>query len=255
MEGIKPQSEEPQLLGKEHFDFQLRFAIELQKKTAEPLAAVLYENTSLYGPGFFSDQATLAFEDGLTPENASERAYQNYLKFVNPPASEGMRRREQFGCFGYQYYPEGVLKEHEGGTVRIHFNNHESRKIGPLSDEALDARRRELREMLTHIRDTHPDAINIEGDSWLYHIPAYKRLFPDSYLATAQVDTDPNNWKRLTIWGQFMDSDDKLKSEVAERFLERVEELPADEALEALPYPPLKVSGKLEDFYRLYGLV
>lgn len=107
------------------------------------------------------------------------------------------------------------------------------------------------------IQKEFPECEIVTGDSWLYNIEAYKRLFPESYTAQTEVDTDVQAVGSGRLWGQFQDSHQGLKQELANVFLNNLralEEVTPQTVLAAFPYQALKVQGRVGDFYEKYGI-
>ena len=63
---------------------------------------------------------------------------------------------------------------------QIHFSNRDSADdVGPLSRAKTPRRLAELKTMFGFIRETWPEAISVQGGSWLYNLEAYRlRLLP-----------------------------------------------------------------------------
>lgn len=72
----------------------------------------------------------------------------------------------------------------EGQDAYIHFNNNDTSGYSPLSKERFATRKQELRIIVQDIIKNHHQVKFINGDSWLYNIEAYKRLFPQKFANT-----------------------------------------------------------------------
>lgn len=151
---------------------------------------------------------------------------------------------QTFGCFSYSLW--------EGGRARLHFLN--PGRQSPLRAAFVGERKAELKEMFAYIQAHEPEARSVVGGSWLYHIEAYRRLFPPGYLATARPE-EPVEPRFLSLWGQFLSYRGRIKKDTAQRFLAAVERATSlDELLRAFPYPVLLLECPLEVFYRAYRL-
>lgn len=160
-----------------------------------------------------------------------------------------------FSCFSYD-----ILDEHDD-AVNIHFANAEFQALGPLHEEKLQSRRAELHDALFDIRTRFHQVQDIRGKSWLYNLPVYRQFFPKSYLEGLSLDSDEDLWGRgSTIWGQFIDSQMRLKEHKAKEFLEEVEKLEVGKPLsdlfkvDSVVLPPLTTSGPIKDFYEMYDV-
>lgn len=251
------EARKPLILEKDFFELQMKFAQELQQKTHKPLLDIIKTRTSDLRLNAFNREGykMLGLKPGITEENILDMSYQEYLKTADENAveyhPEGSTR---FGCF---YYDQDDKKE----KIRIHFFNAEFDTLGPLDKTKIELRKKEMKDMLNNIKTKYKDTKEISGLSWLYNLPAYKRLFPQSYLNNLEMNEDQFQWARgTTIWGQFIDSQYHLKKELADELIRRLKELPADQSLsevfkEGPPLmAPLSSHGSLQDFYEMYGI-
>jgi hypothetical protein len=236
---------------KEIFDFQLKFAREIAERTGEDVVETAKKYTGFLH--FFNlkdlKDASKGYVDGLTAENIAESAYNNYLKLRKREPFPYRNEETGFGCFSYGYNPASE-------TVTMHFKNAElDPKSGPLSADKIGQRKRELTDLLMHVKEHHPGAEKVKGGSWLYNLESYRRLFPDSYISTREPKSDENLWHSTAVWGQFMNSNYQLKQDLADSFLAKAKEVPINDLLSALPFRPLKVQGSIQDFYELYKII
>ena len=70
--------------------------------------------------------------------------------------------------------------------------------------------------MFTAIHHQEQGFRTVVGGSWLYHLEAYRRLFPPAYLATAKPGSGDHAY--LTLWGQFLYCNGQLKPETVSIF-------------------------------------
>jgi hypothetical protein len=153
--------------------------------------------------------------------------------------------KAEFGCFNFDYNPEKK-------QIQIHFSNNYKGDPGPLSKEQMPMRMKELKDMFTFIKQNHPDAQTVRGHSWLYSIVAYKRLFPPEYLASGQIK---QTFLNTSMWGQFIDSSEKLKLDLAEKFEECINTKVSIEGLATcFPFQQPKVSANIQVFYDFYNI-
>ena len=258
-EGRKPIPPEKAI-----FEFEYEFAQIMQKRTSLPLAEIicsytqeLKNNTTLFNSLHnkrvqrenvpWDDVVNFAFtqsyEDSLTRDDVYARI----------ASTETFGR---VGCF-YFDYPSRLAEN----AIGIHFTNCELDVASPLSEEKLQVRRQEMRELLKDVLKRFPSVQTVVGKSWLYNVPAYRHFFPTSYLNGLEIDFNEEQWGRgSTIWGQFIDSQSKLKTKQAEAFLSRLRTLPSGQPLsdlyseDGVLLPPLTTYGPIEDFYTMYGI-
>ncbi len=237
------------MLTRPFFELTLNFAEKMSRLTRQPLEESLLDWTNCYmafGLGYSHDNQNpiwQAFLAGL--ERADDRAawihhfYQgNYRPRPQP--------QNAFGCFSYELW--------EGGRVRLHFRDAEAPQYHPLGRDRVPARLAELKALFADLRVRAPQSRNLVGGSWLYNIAAYRRLFPPDYLASAILSPDPG-CRYLRIWGQFLQRDGSLRTDLAEHFRNCLEKknTPAD-TLKCFPFEVLQLEAPLEVFYLHYGV-
>lgn len=123
--------------------------------------------------------------------------------------------------------PVGASDRPGGGSPR--------ERGGPLSAANAPERRRELGAMVAYIRERHPEIERVRGVSWLYGIEAYRRLFPPAYVATREVIVGRTSFQGSSSWGQMIDHRGRVKPELRERFLEKLERLDPARPWEVFP--------------------
>lgn len=152
---------------------------------------------------------------------------------------------ERVSCFSYRY-------EKETRTVRMQFANKDP--LGSLKQERMDARLAELRALIEGVRVDHPNATHVHGQSWLYNLPAYCRLFPPVFVS-APIPV-PGEYTVLSSWGPFMDRHGGVKPDLATAFRTAIASaITLDALLTCFPYPILSVSCDIAHFYTHYGVV
>ena len=151
-----------------------------------------------------------------------------------------------FGCFAYARPPDARL--------RLHFVNAEPDGGSPLAKERQAARRADLAALFAHVQAAPGGAsLRVVGGSWLYNLEAYRRLFPPSYVASARVH--PRRFRRMSLWGQFLDRHGAVKRAMADPFRARLARAASIDDLDAcFPLPALAVEAPVSAFYAFYGV-
>jgi hypothetical protein len=234
---------------KEFFDLQLQFARHVAEISDVSLERAILDYTNIYvrlaiGRGFSPDNPVwLDYVDGLRClSDVGEWTYRFYLA---RPHGEPPGVAATFGCFSYA--PE------RPDRIRIHFENRDTGPGSPLGAERADARRDELRLLFAHVERTQPDVREVAGVSWLYNLPAYRRLFPETYLASAKIAGA--RFRNMPLWGQFLDRQGRVKQAAANTFRDRLSrQSDLDGLAHCFPLQPLAVEASVSDFYRFHGL-
>lgn len=253
------------------YELEFEFATMMAKRTGTSLV----EAVDTYAPIIRNhihtfneegDWEITGLEEGVTDENILEYAWDRslvrHVERNSEPATYHPEGGSRFGCHYYTY-------EEDSKTVYIHFFNAEFEEEwvdgkdvskGPLASEKIERRRHELTDMFRDIKTKHPDVLYVKGRSSLYNLEAYRRLYPESF-EVGEIDYDPKLWGQgTTVWGQFLGGNNKApgeygyKEELAEQFMEKAKDVPLDVLADALPMPPRKVHGNIEDFYSFYGI-
>jgi hypothetical protein len=199
------------------FDLQVLFAAHAARIAGVPLERALFECTNLYvrfGAGrAFDIQHPLwaAYVQGLREHDDVADWTWRYLQrcavhLAAPPVLASS------GCFS--------LAQEADGAMRLHFNPATPTDDSPLCDAAVPLRRAELRRLFEQLRERAPESDPlVRGTSWLYNLRAYRRLFPSSYLATAQPVA---RLRALSLWGQFLDRHGRVRATAADAFARRL---------------------------------
>ena len=109
--------------------------------------------------------------------------------------------------------------------------------------------------MFQQIQQRHPDAILVQGGSWLYNWEAYRRLFHPAFGQSAQKEQKFTLAGR-NIWGQFLRRRASVHQETMSLFLERVSQLKlAEDYSQCFPYPNVRTEATIHLFYEFYGVV
>jgi hypothetical protein len=178
--------------------------------------------------------------DASDPGEWTYRFYLTRPENVVPPALVAT-----FGCFAYSRLSDTRL--------RIHFRNAERDGHSPLGNDRRGHRWADLTALFSHVRQQASQQMRVVGSSWLYNIDAYRRLFPASYLATAQVVG--GRFQHMPLWGQFVNRRGEINESMRRRFLERLERQSSLDGLEqCFPFQVLSVEASTAEFYQFYGV-
>lgn len=235
---------------REFFDLQIRFACRVAELSGMPLEQALLDYTNLYvrfglGRGFDAEHpGWIDFLAGF--RCAADRAEWTHRYFFlrdhrpGPPSAVAT-----FGCFSY------ACEQRE--RIRLHFANAEPAGRAPLGVERIEARLAELRALFGHVKRTEHGIQRAAGVSWLYNLSAYRRLFPETYLATAKVASQ--RFRNMPLWGQFIDRHGGIRTDAAAVFLDRLSRQADMEHLpRCFPLQPLAVEAPLTDFYKFHRI-
>lgn len=228
------------------FDLQVRFAHEAARLTGAPLASALLDWTNLYvrlGAGREFDAARplwAAYASGIDESAPFEQHCEWTWRYLQqcPIHRASPDVIAAFGCFSY-------ARDAHGG-VRLHFDPRANNGISPLDIGQSPARRAELRRLIEHVCEHLPGGSSLEsqGTSWLYNVPAYRRLFPEVYVASAQPVA---RWRALSFWGQFLDRYGEVREAQAAAMLARVAQLRHIEKItQCFPFQALAVRAPIQ---------
>ena len=253
---------------KAFFDLQVDFARTVAALSGLSLARSLFAYTNLFvrfGLGRRPDETAAGWQeyvagidhasydhgrDHVGDEHAgddhsgdvSEWTYRFYLRRAHLDTSPELVA--SVGCFGYARL--------DGDRVRLHFRDAETDGHAPLGIARRDRRIAELRALFAHAKRTEHQSVHVIGASWLYNLEAYRRLFPPSYLATAQVLRD--RFQRMPLWGQFLDRHGDVNERMVLPFRERLRQQTSMAGLEqCFPFQVIGVEAPLRDFCDFYG--
>ena len=240
---------------RDYWDMQLRFAEAVSRLTGRPLgeAVAVYTNFHRrFGLGvvhgvpdspewaryveplveFPSHEARLSWTEAFHRQAADE----------TPPPGE-----RRFGCFACD-------PPDEAGTLRLHFSNRDTDGDSPLHVGKLARRRAELRDLVSYVGNAFPAALTVRGGSWLYHLEAYRRLFPPDYVASRRPPERTLGFQGYSSWGQFLDHHGRVRPGPRSRFLANLPSLEPHRLGEAFPLPALQVTAPLQSFYGHFGI-
>ena len=239
-----------------YFDLQLRFAARLAEVGGPPLGEAVTWFTNLhrrFGLGIVRRDEPVAllwrrFLDGLheAPDHRARLAWTLECHAAAPP-EQPPPGQHRFGCFACDA-PD------EAGTLKLHFTNADGDGVSPLAEARMARRRAELTAMFAFVAAHHPDAASVRGTSWLYHLEAYRRLYPPGYAASRRPPDRPLHFHGSSSWGQFLDHRGGIKPAARDRLLANLADLRPDRLREAFPLPALLVTAPIDDFLRHYGI-
>lgn len=180
------------------------------------------------------------------PEKWIYDLYLSRLELV--AAREKKYITDAFGCFSFAYPYQ------ERPCVRIHFHNRpDLSEFGLLSEQNVQTRLSELKALFSRIQKKHPEAETVAGGSWLYHVPAYRRLFPPAYLETAKSGGYETGF--FALWGQFLKSDGQVRQSAARQFYENLErQTSLDSCISSFPFDVLRLEFSIAAFYDFYNV-
>lgn len=235
---------------KEFFDLQIRFAQTVVALIDIPIEKALLDYTNIYvrfALGRSFDQHNpiwRCYADGLSESvDVSDWTYRFYL--ARTDVTQTQSTVATVGCFSYAMQ--------NAGCIRIHFENIEPTTVSPLSIDRLPARLAELRSLFDHVRHNQQESTHVVGTSWLYNILAYKRCFPEGYVASAKVAE--SRFRNMSLWGQFLDRHGAVRVGIAHDFTRRLSNIANSQDLVcSFPLQALAVQAPIEQFYGFYGV-
>ena len=241
---------------RDYFDLQLRFATavsELQGLRLDQAVAHYTNFHARFGLGRIDGEARSThwteYTEGLSPlPSLEQRVDWTQDFFVRSPAEQPPVDQQHFGCFSFE-------RPDREGRIRIHFANRDSAQgTGPLAAKKIPHRTSELKRLFTHVAQHFPTAGQVRGGSWLYHLEAYRRLFPPSYTASATLPIRDPRFHGTSSWGQFLDHRERVRTDRRAAFLANLPGLRAGQLRHAFPLPALLVHAPLSDFYAFYEI-
>lgn len=230
------------------FEFQLLFASHLASKFHLRLEEAVYEYTT-FRVSFGTDDWPV-YSAGLEQTNDPVSwTYQWYLdhRGVDPkPDDSTYEGHPLFGCLYFSV--------RDATVIRPHFIKNDFPGLRPLSRARIAVRQDELRRMFAHIRCHVPEAQTVRGNSWMYNLEAYRRLYPPQYTATLPI-SEEDEFQYLALWGQCFDRDWNPKVETTQVLLQRIDQLDDLTDLRfCFPYQIRQPECSIAEFYAFYGI-
>lgn len=99
------------------------------------------------------------------------------------------------------------------------------------------------------VQRLHPGARQVRGLSWLYHVPAYTRLFPAPYAASTRPATQPLTMTGSSTWGQVLDYRHQVRPGIADRVLALLGPSTVEAPWLAFPLQPMSAVCPVDDFF------
>ena len=233
--------------GKAFFELQLEFAEAVSALTELPMARTLLDYTNFYirfGLGRDFDPAHPRWREYLTGlRDAGDRGEWTHRFYATQPDPPPPGVVATFGCFSYAWLGSD--------RIRLHFHDAERHGPSPLSLERRDQRLADLAALFASLEHSVPDSVRVVGASWLYNIAAYRRLFPESYLATARPVRQ--RFRHMPLWGQFVNRHGDVRENLACEFRSRVRRQSSPDDLDScFPFPLLSLEAPLAEFHDFY---
>jgi hypothetical protein len=241
-------------LEREFLELQARFARRAAsiRGLSELEAFRIY--TTFYGIAHDNDAGSPSDRWSFDPDHAAWRGLVDVTRGGDDPvdhvdrALQALERRSderrRSTCFEYDYWPGERL-------IRLHFGN--TSDGSGLSSQSIPERHGELRALFMEIAHAHPRATAVRGTSWLYHLDAYRRLFPTGYVE--RLEPAGHLHQFLALWGQFLDRHGRVKVSLAGPFLDQVNRATSIGDLNAaFPFDVLRTTCPIEHFYRHYAV-
>jgi hypothetical protein len=175
------------------FDLQLTFARRVAAKFDLSLAHTLYHYTTF--TKIFGAAVWIEYLAGLThAADATTWTYAWYRAHQQPdptPDDSQYNGNPLFGCFSFAV--------RETTIIRPVFFKNDLPGLRPLSAGRAAVRKHEIQRMMAYIHQRVPTAQTVAGNSWLYNLAAYRRLYPPAYTVTMAINTD-DEFQFLAIW-------------------------------------------------------
>lgn len=231
-----------------YFGLQLHFAAHVASLRGQALRHGITHCTNLRRRfGLWGPHGSAAWEAYLqgVDQTASHEEVLRWTGQFQAQCGADYSPLQPFGCFSYE--PPGP-----GGEVRIHFTPPAigpNDGGGPLSRAQMGHRRAELAALVSHVRQHHPGATSVKGVSWLYNLPAYCRLFPADYAASAQLPSFALHLNGSSTWGQVVDHRQQVKPHLRDQLLANLPALDVAAPWRVFPLPALVASAPLACFF------
>ena len=246
---------------KDFFALQLSCAHELAKRFSRNLDDILFNYTTFsrsiaLTPNREFDQSNpvwQSFINGLG--KAVDEAEWTHAFYLHLCADDPISKDEKFNgniLFGSFYF---VL--HDKHVIRPHFIKFgdDTSPHSLISKERMPESLENLKKMFEYVKHNIGGAKTVRGNTWLYNLDAYRRLFPPEYTAQ-MVENKSHVFQFLSLWGQFFDRNWQVKDSLANELLNRIAALNSLENLRfCFPYQALMPQFNIQAFYDFYGNV
>ncbi|MEQ8483149.1 MAG: hypothetical protein RIB46_02180 [Pseudomonadales bacterium] len=234
---------------RDYVDLQLRFAARLAEAGGLDPAEALLRYTNLHrrlalGPPDVHGPHPAWFDFAgrlLTLPDHDARVACAVAAWAAAGAEPPLPNQQRFGAFGCN--PPDA-----DGLVRIHFSPDDGDDVSPLAAGKVARRRAELAALTRHVAGWQPRARAIRGTSWLYHLDAYRRLFPSAYAQSATLHGPGLSFAGNANWGQFVTFRGEFKAEAGARMRANLQRLDPGRPWLAFPLPALTVQAPVDVF-------
>jgi len=240
------------LLDRSYFELQARFAARVVEIEGIDFGEACRLHTAFYALARDNDAGVDPERNDFDPDHPDWVAFLEavdrgadpvdyvYKAYLEGDAQEDTAK----ACFAFAYWPEDRL-------VRVHFGN--DRNGTGLRPSTVEERGRELRDIFQSVARDHPEAETVRGTSWLYHLPAYRRLFPPSFVSSFESVGYPHQFAAL--WGQFLDRRGVVKPELVTPFLDAIAKARTMREFDtAFPHDVLATTAPIDVFYDYFGV-
>ncbi len=235
---------------RDFFALQLEFAQRIAELIEQPLTDLLMTYTNFYirlGLGRHFDARHPDWQTFIQGFSQTEQPlawiWQSYLQRRH--LSAGPLLLATFGCFSYGHS--------DSQSIQLHFRHLDTTQSA-LGRDFQAVRRAELASLFQHLMKHHPELTQVRGQSWLYQLESYRRLFPDAYLSS--LKPVPARFHSQSLWGQFIDRQGQLKPAMVAVFRDRLEQIQSLTELETcFPLQILSGSAPVSVFVEHYGLM
>lgn len=236
-------------LTKDYIDIQVNFVKKLCEIDRAPYALYFM---------FYADAPLLLKIDYKTwhPNTAQYLEFcevikdtKNLTEIIFEYASE---KERQNPVQPYLTNPYGFFHSHiiKGVTLEMHTLSElpmEKDKVHFLDHRRFEETKDKLYKMIKDQKEKYPTLKYVMGNSWLYNIESYKRLFPNEYLATAKPNT--YTFHGYALWGQFLNKELEVKPDIKEEFYKKLERSSSfNDCMDAFPYKVLSLKSNIEMF-------
>lgn len=228
---------------------QIRFAALVGERLGLALPESLGRFT-MVSSALSLDDAALAREFGgrLEREDPLDVAWDLYAR-RHPKEweelGEEFHGHRLFGCFYH---------ETRDGVMRPHLVKNLSPGETLLGREAEKRRSTELAALFRDVRENASGAEVVQGNSWLYNLEAYRRLYPPAYTSDME-ETPHDEFGYLALWGQFYDRDWEPRPGPAAALLAAAGRVEGEEdVLGCFPLRVLRPRCAIGEFFRFYGI-
>ncbi len=237
------------MYSKDFFELQIRFVKKVSHITGRPVEELLIKYSSFFKALKINsnwefrddDPGWIKYLNFIKDKDITDATYEYYLKV----ADKDLAVDGAVGCFAYEYLAKDK-------TVLVHFANKDEAEPGALSKEREPQRLKELKQLFEMIKQKHPEAKKVVGNSWLHNIESYRRLFPKEYYQNTEV---LESYRTNSLWGQFLDSSGEVKRDLMEEFLEKLNKVTKlTDLSNCFKYKVLKPSADIKYFYQFYGI-